>query len=166
MITYLRLSKKPKQFLSFTGITLQQFDTISKDVKKQYPITEKVRLSKRKRLRKIGAGHKFDLSIEDKLVMLFVYYRLYITCELTGYLFNLDQSNVSRNIRYLEPTVKKSIPIPAKKYTDSKKINSMVQLQEFFPELIVITDGTEQSIPRPKNKRKKKTRYSGKKNIL
>ena len=98
MITYLKLSKKPKQFLSFTGITLQQFDVLVKDVKKQYQVTEKVRLSKRKRLRKIGAGHKFDLGIEDKLVMLLVYYRLYITCELAGYLFDLDQSNVNRNI--------------------------------------------------------------------
>ena len=163
MITYLKLSKKPKQFLSFTGITLQQFDVIVKDVKKQYPITEKARLSKRKRLRKIGAGHKFDLSIENKLVMLFVYYRLYITCELAGYLFDLDQSNVNRNIRYLEPAVKQSLPIPAKKYADSKKINNITQLQEFFPDLIAITDGTEQQIPRPKNKKKRKTHYSGKK---
>ena len=95
--------------------------------------------------------------------MLLVYYRLYITCELAGYLFDLDQSNVSRNIRYLEPAVKQSIPIPSKLYTDSKKINNISQLHEFFPELIAITDGTEQPIPRPKNKKKRKTHYSGKK---
>ena len=163
MMTYLKLAKKPKQFLSFTGVTLQQFDAIVIDVKKQYPITEKVRLSKRKRQRQIGAGHPFDLSMEDKLVMLLVYYRLYITCELTGYLFDLDQSNVNRNIRYLEPAVKQSIPIPSKLYTNSKKINDITQLYEFFPELIAITDGTEQQIPRPKNKKKRKTHYSGKK---
>ena len=163
MMTYLKLSKKPKQFLSFTGVTLQQFDVIVIDVKKQYSITEKARLSKRKRQRQIGAGHPFDLSIEDKLVMLLVYYRLYITCELAGYLFDLDQSNVNRNIRYLEPAVRKSIPIPSKLYADSKKINDIQQLQEFFPELIAITDGTEQQIPRPKNKKKRKTHYSGKK---
>jgi len=162
-MTYLKLSKKPKQFLSFTGVTLQQFDVIVIDVKKQYSITEKARLSKRKRQRQIGAGHPFDLSIEDKLVMLLVYYRLYITCELAGYLFDLDQSNVNRNIRYLEPAVRKSIPIPSKLYADSKKINDIQQLQEFFPELIAITDGTEQQIPRPKNKKKRKTHYSGKK---
>ena len=163
MITYLKLSKKPKQFLSFTGITMQQFDAIVIDVKKQYSITEKARLSKRKRLRKIGAGHKFDLSVQDKLVMLLVYYRLYITCELAGYLFDLDQSNVNRNIRYLEPAVKQSIPIPAKIYANSKKINNISQLQEFFPNLIAITDGTKQQIPRPKNRTKRKTHYSGKK---
>jgi len=40
---------------------------------------------------------------------------------------------------------------------------SMQELQKFFPELIAITDGTEQPIPRPKNKKKRKTYYSGKK---
>ena len=34
---------------------------------------------------------------------------------------------------------------------------------EFFPELIAITDETEQSIPRTKNKKKRKTHYSEKK---
>ena len=37
------------------------------------------------------------------------------------------------------------------------------KLQQFFPELIAITDGTEQQIPRPKDKRKRKSHYSGKK---
>ena len=144
-------------------MTRQQFDVIVIDVKKQHHLTEKARLSKRKRKRSIGAGRKFDLSIQDQLVMLLVYYRLYLTCELTGHLFGLDQSNVSRNIRYLEPAVKQSIPIPAKLYADSKKINDITQLQQFFPELIVMTDGTEQPIQRPKDKRKRKSHYSGKK---
>ncbi len=95
--------------------------------------------------------------------MLLVYYRMYLTYDLTGHLFGLDQSNVSRNIRYLEPAVKRSIPIPSKFYADSKKINDISQLHQFFPEFIAITDGTEQQIPRPKDRTKRKTHYSGKK---
>ncbi len=100
MLTYKQLSKKPKSFLSFTGVTRQQFDAILKDVRKNHRIEEKKRLSKAKRKRSIGAGRKFGLSLEDQLVMLFVYYRTYLTCELTGYLFGLDQSNVYRNIKF------------------------------------------------------------------
>ena len=37
----------------------------------------------------------------------------------------------------------------------SKKLKSIQELQQFFPELIAITDGTEQQIPRPKDKRKR-----------
>ena len=101
MLTYKQLSKKPKSFLSFTGVTRQQFDVILRDVKKQYRLTEKARLSQRKRQRDIGAGRPFDLSIQDQLVMLLVYYRMYLTYDLTGHLFGLDQSNVSRNISNL-----------------------------------------------------------------
>ena len=163
MFSYKQLSKKPKSFLSFTGVTRQQFDVILRDVRKQHHITEQSRLSQRKRQRDIGAGHPFDLDVKDRLVMLLVYYRMYLTCELTGHLFGLDQSNVSRNIKYLEPAVKQSILIPGKLYANSKKINDIIQLQEFFPDLIIMTDGTEQPIPRPKDHTKRKTHYSGKK---
>ncbi len=95
--------------------------------------------------------------------MLSMHYRMYTTHDVSGMIFDLNKSNVVRDIRYLEPAVKQSIPIPAKKYADSKKISGMQQLQEFFPELIAITGGTEQPIPRSKNKRKRKTHYSGKK---
>ena len=95
--------------------------------------------------------------------MLLMYYRMYTTYDMLGMIFDLDKSNVARNIKYLEPAVKCSIPIPAKKYVDSKKLKTISELLQSFPELIVITDGTEQPIPRPKNKRKRKTHYSGKK---
>ena len=97
--------------------------------------------------------------------MLLMYYRMYTTYDMLGMIFDLDKSNVARDIRYLESAVRQSIPIPAKKYADSKKLTTMVQLQQFFPDLIAITDGTEQQIPRPKNRTKRKTHYSGKKNI-
>ena len=69
MLTHKQLSKKPRSFLSFTGVTSQQFDVILRDVRKNHRIEEKKRLSKAKRKRDIGAGRKFDLSLEDQLVM-------------------------------------------------------------------------------------------------
>jgi hypothetical protein len=44
--------------------------------------------------------------------MLFVHYRLYINSTLTSYLFDLDQSNVLKDIRKLEPLVREVMPIP------------------------------------------------------
>ena len=69
---------------------------------------------KRKRKREIGAGRRFGLDIRDRLLMLLAYYRLYITYDLLGHLFGLDPSNVYRNIKYLEPAVKKATPLPTK----------------------------------------------------
>ena len=164
MFNHKKLAKKQKQFLSITGVTPQQFDSLSEEIEKQYTITEAKRLSEnKKRQREIGAGHKFDNSLKDRIIMLLMYYRMYTTYDLLGMIFDLDKSNVMRDIKYLEPAVKKSIPIPAKKYADSKKLKSLEDIQRYFPELIAITDGTEQSIPRPKDKKKKKTHYSGKK---
>jgi len=163
MFNHKKLAKKRKQFLSVTGLTVKQFDSLSKEIQKNYNITEQRRLSKDKREREIGAGHKFDLSLKDRILMFMMYYRMYTTYDMLGMIFDLDKSNVMRNIRYLEPAVKQSIPIPAKKYADSKKLKTMQEIQQFFPDLIAITDGTEQQIPRPKNRTKRKTHYSGKK---
>lgn len=163
MFNHTKLSKKPKQFLSVTGLTVPQFDSLSKETQKQYKTTEVKRLSKKKRQREIGAGRHFDHTIKDRILMLLMHYRMYTTYDVLGMIFDLNKSNVMRDIRYLEPAVKQSIPIPAKKYADSKKITNIQQLQKFFPELIAITDGTEQPIPRPKDKKKRKTHYSGKK---
>jgi len=46
---------------------------------------------------------------------------MYTTYDVLGMIFDLNKSNVMRDIRYLEPAVKQSISIPAKKYADSKK---------------------------------------------
>ena len=50
------------------------------------------------RERDIGAGRPFTLDIKNRILMLLVYYRLYITYTLAGFLFDLDQSNICRDI--------------------------------------------------------------------
>ena len=93
MLSYNRLSTKLKLFKSFTGLTVHEFDNIyKKEIAKRYEKHEIKRLSKRKedRERSIGAGRHFKLDVRDRFLMLLVYYRLYITYTLTGFLFDLD----------------------------------------------------------------------------
>ena len=92
-------------FKSFTGITVQDFDNIyNKKITKRYGKDELKRLSKRKgRERNMGAvGRPFKLEVRDRFLMLLVYYRLYITYALAGFLFDLDQSNICRDIQKIE----------------------------------------------------------------
>ena len=49
-----------------------------------------------------GAGRHFKLDVKDRFLMLLVYYRLYITYTLAGFLFDLDQSNICRDIQKIE----------------------------------------------------------------
>ena len=88
--------------------------------------------------------------------MLLVYYRLYITYTLSGFLFDLDQSNVCRDISILEPLVKRCIPLPKKLYKRTKRrLKTIDEVEGYFPGFKAFIDSTEQEIPRPKNKRKK-----------
>ena len=76
MLNHTKLAKRPKLFLTVTGLTVRQFDSLSKKIEKSYKTTETKRLSKN-RERKIGAEHKFDHCIKDMILMLLMYYRMY-----------------------------------------------------------------------------------------
>jgi hypothetical protein len=91
---------------------VQEFDNIyDKEITKRYHDYEMQRLSKRKnRERAMGAGRSFKLDAKDRFLMLLVYYRLYITYTLAGFLFDLDQSNICRDIQKIEGVVRKCIP--------------------------------------------------------
>jgi Helix-turn-helix of DDE superfamily endonuclease len=127
LLSYDRLSKKPLLFKSFTGLTVKEFDEIyDKEIVKRYCKHEIKRLSNRKdsRKRSIGAGRPFKLDIKNRFLMLLVYYRLYITYTLAGFLFDLDQSNICRDIQKLESLIRKCVPIPQKMYKITKRLRT------------------------------------------
>ena len=162
-MSYTRLSRRPLLFKSFTGLEITEFDIISKEIESKYHEHERKRLSDRKRKRDVGAGRPFKLKLRERFLMLLVYYRLYITFTLSGFLFDLDQSNVCRDICMLEPLVKLCIPLPKKLYKCVRKLKTIDEVEEYFPGFKAFIDSAEQEIPRPKNKRRRKSYYSGKK---
>jgi hypothetical protein len=124
LLSYDILSKKPLLFKSFTGLTVKQFDEIyDKEITKRYCKYEIQRLSKRNkdRERDIGtADRPFKLDLRDRCVMLLIYYRLYITYTLAGFLFDLDQSSICRDIQKIESLIRQCLPIPKKFYKITK----------------------------------------------
>ena len=162
-MSYRRLCKKPLLFKSFTGLTVPEFDQISSEIGSKYEEYERRRLSKKKRKRDVGAGRPFKLKPRERLLMLLVYYRLYITYALSGFLFDLDQSNVFRDLNILESLLKECIPLPKKIYKRTRRLRTIDEVEQYFPGFKAFIDSTEQEIPRPKNKRKRKSYYSGRK---
>ncbi len=132
------------------------------EIESRYNEHERKRLSRTKRERKVGAGRPFKLKVRERFLMLLVYYRLYITYTLSGFLFNLDQSNVCRDISIIEPLVKLCIPLPKKLYKRTRRLRTIDEVEEYFPGFKAFIDSSEQEIPRPKNKRRRKSYYSGK----
>jgi hypothetical protein len=168
LLSYDRLAKKPLLFKSFTaGLTVQEFDEIyNKEITKKYVKHEIQRLSKRQyRKRDIGAvGRHFTLDTGDRFLMLLVYYRLYITYTLAGFLFDLDPSNIYRDIQKIESLIKKCVSIPQKIYRITKRLQTPEEVEQYFPGFLAITDCTEQQIQsRPVDDKRRKAYYSGKK---
>ena len=91
-------------------------------------------------------------------------YRLYITYTLDGFLFDLDQSNICRDIQKIESLVRQCVPIPQKIYSNNQRGFKLKEaVEKYFPGFLAFTDCTEQQIPRPVDKERRKIFYSGKK---
>jgi len=150
-------------FKSFTGLEVSEFDALYSKIQDSHAAYEQKRLHRENRKRKIGAGHPFKLPLKDRLVMLLMYHRLYVTSTLLGFLFNLGQSNVLKNIRMLEPHVKEVLPLPRKLHQKAGRLGTLDEVEALFPGFKAFLDATEQEIPRPKDRAKRRTHYSGKK---
>ena len=144
---------------------MQEFDDIyDKKLAKKYAKYEIQRLSERiDRKRDIGAGRPFKMDLRDRFLMLLVYYRLYITYTLSGFLFDLDQSTVCRDIQKIEKLIRECVPIPQKIYGITKRLKTTEEVEQYFPGFLAFIDSTEQQIPRPVDKKRRKVYYSGKK---
>ncbi|MFC1659013.1 transposase family protein, partial [Pseudomonadota bacterium] len=75
--------------------------------------------------------------------------------EFLEILFNLHNSNVSRTIRHISPLLARIFHIPERKV---KLTDNEIETMKYL-----FIDGTEQPIQRPKNRKKQKEYYSGKK---
>lgn len=117
-----------------------------------------------------------------------MYLRLYLGQNLLAYLFDLDQSNVSRELsERLLPLLERVLPVPLRDAslrhlardpgdpadlgassqeptgTKRRRITTLKELLETYPEIEeVLLDATEQSVPQPQDKQARKLHYSGK----
>jgi len=163
VLSYERLSQRPQTFRSFTGLDVSEFDEVYEEVESRDYDYERERLSREGRKNEVGGGRPFKLELEDRLLMLLIYYRLYVSSMLAGFLFDVDHSTILRDIRILEPLVRECLPLPKKMQKLTRRLRTIEEVEEFFPGFKAFIDSTEQEIPRPKDAKKRKTHYSGKK---
>jgi hypothetical protein len=77
MLNYTVLSKKPEHFRNFSGLTLQEFNTLKQQITEKYPAYEQQRPQRPNRKRNISAGHPYKLNLTNRLLTLLIYYHLY-----------------------------------------------------------------------------------------
>lgn len=145
-----RLRKAPKAFRRLTGITPTAFDNLLAQLTPLHQAADARRKARPGRKRKPGGGRKHALDLADRLLMLLIYYRTYISHAFLGFLFGLDDSAVGRNINPLQPLLAGNFRIPERRIELAED-----EIRELF------FDATERPTRRPA--RGQREFYSGKK---
>jgi hypothetical protein len=175
MMTVTRLRRKPRHFHSFTGLTPVEFDRLLLELEPVYHEHLQKQHTRPDRQRAFGGGRRGALPLAERLLMGLVSLRLYVSQSLLSYLFDLDESNISRELNQrLLPALLLVLPVPLReaplravqKGDDGKRRKQIRTVEEWFqthPELKeVLVDATEQEVPKPKARGPRKQRFSGK----
>jgi hypothetical protein len=152
-MTYVeRLRRSPANFRALTGLGPAEFDALLARVAPAYEQARSRRADRPGRRRGPGAGRKFKTPLCDRLLMLLIYYRTYVTHAFLGFLFGVDDSTVGRDINPLQPLLAGIFRVPERKVELGPD-----EVRELF------FDATEQPIHRPGPGKGQRDYYSGKK---
>lgn len=191
MLLVAKLRRRPRHFHSFTGLSVAEFDRLLAEFQPAYETYREQCRTATAHKRQPGAGRPGSLNLPERLLMGLIYLRLYMSQSLIAFFFDIDQSNVCRELNErLFPVLLAVLPVPLrdaplrsassweqiadnikKSQEDAKnkirnkqrRISTLKELLETYPELSeVLLDATEQSIPQPEDKGERKQAYSGK----
>ena len=146
---------------AMTGLNRKAFNELCQVFGKVYQ--EKLQVTAQPQKRAQGGGRKARLqSPTAKLFFILVYFKCYPTFDVLGLLFDLDRGRANRWVHRLQAILE--IALGQKMVLPERKIESLQQFMERFPEVEkVLLDGTERPVQRPKDARRQKENYSGKK---
>jgi Helix-turn-helix of DDE superfamily endonuclease len=150
ILRYQELSRHKKVFQSMTGLSLEQFDEVERDVEPRFTASEINRLSRPDRIRGLGGGREQELSMRDQSLLTIIWLRCYPKQDVLGYLFGVSESSVSRVVNRVLPLLEASgrdtmrMPDPGR-----KRRRALDELLQATPELAVIIDSFEQRVQRP-----------------
>ena len=155
MITYENSSSRPSAFKSMFGLSLSAFEAFYPEFEAAHTLRlQQSDLNRRgeKRKHKPGAGRTFHHSLKERLLLALMWLRVYPTLELLGFFFSLDKTAAEDNLkdilRTLESMASFSLDYPDK--NNRKKIRTLDQMRDAFPDVVLVIDAKEQRIQRPK----------------
>jgi hypothetical protein len=166
MITYDKLSKRPRVFRIMTGLTLEEFSDLLDKFQSGWQSFVNRQFLSRERQRAYGGGRHTRLhSLEDKLLFILIYTRIYPLMIVQGLFFSFEDSRACDWTHRLLPILDTTLGFA---HVRPKRANgrSLEEILTEFPELKelgITMDGVERTKRRPKDKDKQKSEYSGKK---
>ena len=168
MLRLEKLKSRARSFERLVGLSPSAFDQLLMDLEPLWEHAHRCSLLRAGRVRRIGAGNTFKLTLGQRLLVTLLYLRQYFTMHVLGIFFDLDAANICRNIYAVLPVLEQALPaplrprtlqvtpdeVPGKKGRKPRKIRSLEEFLEIFPELTdVVVDGTEQPRGQPKVKK-------------
>ena len=164
MLTFTRVATKPVVFQMLTGVSLQAFlDLLPAFYRAEAHVQHQAEQQRPKpRKRRPGGGRKPALTTSaDRLLFILFYFKVYPLQTVQGFFFGISQAQACEWVHRLTPILNQALgfehQLPARKAAD------ISQVLRQCPGLEFIIDGTERPIQRPKNKKRQKNYYSGKK---
>jgi hypothetical protein len=145
---------------ALTGLSYQEFSDL-------VPVFEKalyeLRMQKPKRKRKAGAGQKGKLpTVEAKLLFILFYLKTYPTYDVLAFVTDRDRGRCCKSVHFFSQALRKALG--KKLVLPQRKISSVEEFMTLFPEAKdIFLDGTERRVARPKDAKRQRKSYSGKK---
>ncbi len=165
MLRYDELKEKPREFLSVTSITDEEFQVLLPTFEKWYHLSvkPKPKATKKKKRRQSGGGRKATLAdMSDKLLFILAYQKTAPLQTIHGLQFGLSQGRVNYWVHRLLPVLQKSLSelgmTPARK---GEEVGQLIEVREGGANLSL--DAAERLLQRPVNDEKQREKYSGKK---
>ena len=162
-----RLREVPAAFRAMTGMQIEEFDGLARDLVPTVAAAEETRRSRRKRRRAVGGGHPFALSFRAQLLLTVIWLRVYPTSPVLGFLFGVSHPTVLRTIARVLPILEQAgrdtMRLPGHGERGRRSRRDLPDLLAAIPELAVIVDSFEQRVQRPRDQEEADRYYSGKK---
>ena len=166
MLTFEKLSKRPRVFRIMSGLTPEEFYCLLDKFQSSWQMYVRSEFLSKERKRAYGGGrHTRLLSLEDKLLFILVYVRIYPLMIVHGLFFGFEDSRACEWIQRLLPVLDRACGFAHIKPMRGRG-RSLEEILEEIPELAelgITLDGIERAKRRPKNPASQKSEYSGKK---
>lgn len=163
MPVYERLSKRPASFRSLTGLRVDEFEEIYQTVGQAIETYHSEGLQRRVRTRAVGGGGQYRNDTRNRLLMALIWLRLYPTYEVLGFIFDLDKSNVHRNLKPVLAVLRAELGSEIEWPDENQRKKKLGEFITEFEDVVAIVDATEQPTQRPQDEPTQKQYYSGKK---
>jgi hypothetical protein len=162
MLSYSKVAGKSYVLQSLTGLNQPEFEKLLKSFDLAWQEYIEQEYIQRPRARRYGGGRPAELSTSaDKLLFILVYFRLYPTQVVQGFLFGIGQTQACEWIHKLSPILNQALGY--EQQLPERQPARLATVLSECPGLEFIIDGTERPINRPQNNLLQQDTYSGKK---